>query len=645
MSWCKCGNHGPKAYAEARAENACHICWIQKWHPHAMPPLTREKLSLVVNGKPVPRINHPCVFRSAEPTKMETCKTCRGHVELKVFGCSKHGECTLARSQLSKPNCNDCKDYERIEDHVFCRDSSSQVALRALRGPKHKLPADFHSWNNTAEAFREMLRDWTKNPESPPEFPVPRGITICAGGWRFFPSAYVGIRLLRHHGCKLPIQVWYLDGEYDYRMGELTDPFDVEWVNGSEVSRQKGCRCSGGWELKALAALYSPFREVIALDADSYPMGDPSVILDHPKFNGAFFTPDFHPLRTEQWERFGLRTRKEGTESGQFAVDKSRRWDCLWLAHKLCDHSDYVFRHIYGDKDTFTIAWRLMGQEISRPPVREKMHRCAIMQADLDGKPFFVHRVNDKFKWAEVDGKPVHMGFTSHQQGNSNRYYSSLPFESECHRFSEEGRNLLGPKNTKISVLTAWDNHAAGLEFLLPNKKKYCDLHGYQFLAEKRDSGGYWIKVELIPGFLKDCHWLLWLDMDTVITNLPLKIQTIVDALPGDCDIVASRDRCGINVGVMLMRNTRFTHSVLSRAMAVRGKYGEGQTAEQSAIGDILNGEPKNKWRLSPELASHPSEPGNAWKPGDYVIHAFAGDTNWKAGALRDHFLRESGPS
>ena len=37
-----------------------------------------------------------------------------------------------------------------------------------------------------------------------------RGIVICGGGAKYFPCVYVLVRLLRHLGCQLPIEVWHL---------------------------------------------------------------------------------------------------------------------------------------------------------------------------------------------------------------------------------------------------------------------------------------------------------------------------------------------------------------------------------------------------------------------------------------------------
>ena len=36
---------------------------------------------------------------------------------------------------------------------------------------------------------------------------------ICGGGLRYFPCAWVCINMLRHVGCRLPIEFWYQGNE------------------------------------------------------------------------------------------------------------------------------------------------------------------------------------------------------------------------------------------------------------------------------------------------------------------------------------------------------------------------------------------------------------------------------------------------
>ena len=104
-----------------------------------------------------------------------------------VFTCVAHGLCMPdgVEKKLSDKvrACAQCDDY-------LSRDpfgpNSAQMAQRV-------------------EAFLAELAEY------PTHGYEGRGVVIAGGGDKYFASLYVTIRALRHVGCQLPIQVWYLD--------------------------------------------------------------------------------------------------------------------------------------------------------------------------------------------------------------------------------------------------------------------------------------------------------------------------------------------------------------------------------------------------------------------------------------------------
>jgi len=64
------------------------------------------------------------------------------------------------------------------------------------------------------------LRRFLETVENYPARYSGRGIVIPAGRLRYFPGAWVGIRLLRDLGCDLPIQICYL-GECEFRWSSI----------------------------------------------------------------------------------------------------------------------------------------------------------------------------------------------------------------------------------------------------------------------------------------------------------------------------------------------------------------------------------------------------------------------------------------
>jgi hypothetical protein len=233
-----------------------------------------------------------------------------------------------------------------------------------------------------------------------------RGIVTCAGGARYFPCAWVCIHRLRASGCQLPIQMWHLGPEeIDERMRELVRPLGVECVDALEVRREHPVRVLNGWELKPFSILHSRFEEVLFLDADNVPLVDPGFLFEAPEYRGtgAIFWPDAERLGPEHriWGICRVPYRDEAEiESGQIVVDKRRCWRALQLTMHLNEHSDFYYRHIHGDKETFHMAWRMLGQEYSMVPAPMSRLRGVMCQHDFTGRRIFQHRL---IKWDRRD--------------------------------------------------------------------------------------------------------------------------------------------------------------------------------------------------------------------------------------------------
>jgi hypothetical protein len=249
----------------------------------------------------------------------------------------------------------------------------------------------------------------------PPPYPADsfagRGIVICAGGARLFTCAWVAIGILRRVlGCRLPIQVWHLGpAEIGPPMRALLESFEVEVIDALQVAERHPLRIVGGWELKPYAIVHSRFREVFLLDADNVALIDPAILFELPEYAacGAIFWPDVVRLRPDNpiWEICGVAFRGTASfESGQLLVDKQRCWQALQLALHMNQHSDFFYQHLYGDKDTFLMAWLRLGQAYAMPP-HPPIHRHGVLnQRDFGGRTIFQHR--NEAKWSYGKGNP-----------------------------------------------------------------------------------------------------------------------------------------------------------------------------------------------------------------------------------------------
>ncbi len=291
------------------------------------------------------------------------------------------------------------------------------------------------AWQEVPDVVEAYRRVASKYVASPPPYPdgrfEGRGVVICGGGKKYLPSAWVAIRMLRHLGCELPIQLWHLGpGEVDPRIASVVRSLGVETVDAEEVRREHPCRILNGWELKCYAILHSPFREVLLLDADNHPVVAPTYLFDAPEYRkaGAIFWPDYNRLEPSRmaWEAFDVPYRDEPEfETGQVVVDKRACWSALQLTMHFNEHSDYYYHHVWGDKETFHLAFRRVGTPYAMPDRGIDSLDGCMCQHDFEGRRVFQHRNMDKWK---IDG--------------SNRSIFGFLDEDLCRRFVAELRAL-----------------------------------------------------------------------------------------------------------------------------------------------------------------------------------------------------------
>ena len=92
-----------------KAEHWWKVCcrsptMFQAWEKGRGPGQSKARQSSTTNRR------ERCICRG-EVLGLEECRTCKGLVQLKVFTCAMHGECTLARQTEGAACCAVCSDY------------------------------------------------------------------------------------------------------------------------------------------------------------------------------------------------------------------------------------------------------------------------------------------------------------------------------------------------------------------------------------------------------------------------------------------------------------------------------------------------------------------------------------------------------
>ncbi|KAJ1475257.1 mannosyltransferase putative-domain-containing protein, partial [Baffinella frigidus] len=128
--------------------------------------------------------------------------------------------------------------------------------------------------------------------------------------------------------------------------------------------------------VKVLAVYHASFTQLLWLDADSVPARDPSWVFASGEFTrtGSIFWQDWstdpHWLSAEFMHAYGLEMRvgDRELEAGQFALDKIRCWVPLNVALYLNLNFRHFYRRMYGDKDTWRLAFRLSRHPLGLAP-------------------------------------------------------------------------------------------------------------------------------------------------------------------------------------------------------------------------------------------------------------------------------------
>lgn len=106
----------------------------------------------------------------------------------------------------------------------------------------------------------------------------------------------------------------------------------------------------------------------------------------------------------------------------------------------------------------------------------------------------------------------------------------------------------------------------------LKNKQAYAELHGYGFYLSHpedidRSRPAPWRKVLDIKKLLKSYEYVMYVDLDTVILNENIKLESIIYANEKtmNADFIMTKDPHGPNSGVFFARRSEWTMSFLDQ--------------------------------------------------------------------------------
>lgn len=203
----------------------------------------------------------------------------------------------------------------------------------------------------------------------------------------------------------------------------------------------------------------------------------------------------------------------------------------------------------------------------------------------------------------------------------------------------------------KICVFSPFSNLAELAAITVPNKQKYCARHGYYFVTgplggtgcNEAEMYGFKRRMPLVIDMLKtDTYdWIWVVGVDVLITNLAVKLESIVD---DDFGMVVGVEPNGVGMDSYLVRKQKGGLEFLELVASFRNKP-VGPAHEQSTIEFLCKQHPEylkvlklipqrklNAYRYStlhqyafihPGFLTGIDLLGNSgeWQPGDFVLH------------------------
>ena len=273
-----------------------------------------------------------------------------------------------------------------------------------------------------------------------------------------FPAAWVLFCELKRLGVSLPVEAFHRKDELSPKNAALLQSLGLDLRLRLLADPVKN------YAIKPCSIWRASFREVLWLDCDSYPIRDPSFLFDDPEYRakGSLFWRDvggtdravlWH-ASSEIWPLFNVPVNDaEEFETGQMLIDKERCWAELGLTMHF---NELPYRSaVWGDKDTFRLAWQnLAAARKKAPPAADYLRDSArVPYGFMPFGPFHMGRANFKHKWGggtvmvqrDRDGAALfnHRNFEKFTLGD-NPFNADIANEAIYHQHIATLRSLLG---------------------------------------------------------------------------------------------------------------------------------------------------------------------------------------------------------
>ncbi|MBE9069695.1 hypothetical protein IQ260_23905, partial [Leptolyngbya cf. ectocarpi LEGE 11479] len=171
---------------------------------------------------------------------------------------------------------------------------------------------EYDTYDINAENAADLFAQQVEAPAPPLGDFSGKGFIVCAGG-PYLESAYVVVRLLRHYGATLPIEIWHAgEDEVPAWARPAFIEHDATFHDIMDYCQNRPLKQMRGFPIKTAAILKTRLREVMLIDADCFPVCNLEFLFESQEYkdNKAVFFPDYqrHILLPDRpvWDYVGM---------------------------------------------------------------------------------------------------------------------------------------------------------------------------------------------------------------------------------------------------------------------------------------------------------------------------------------------------
>ncbi|TGO37710.1 hypothetical protein BHYA_0091g00310 [Botrytis hyacinthi] len=354
---------------------------------------------------------------------------------------------------------------------------------------------------------------------------------ITVGGGSYTPALLVSIRMLRKTNCTLPIEV-FIPTHEDY------DPYSCS------ILASLNARCIflpsfqnatiERYQYKSLAFLFSTFESVLFLDADNFPLVDPTPWFSAPVFQekGMITWPDFwantasplfYTLANQSIP--AIQSQHASSEAGSILISRNLHSQTLLLAfyYNLFGPGFYYEMLAQkgiggeGDKETWVAAANVLKKDYWQ--VRERNHALVSVEQVEKEEEDEEGNWRKTGEWVRVGEENLDEVVAMVQFDFIADYEASFPPPPPSSSSSSWKLDLKSKKDSKVSeveikdveIPTLRNNPDAKIVFLHANRIKLHPAEVLERLDDFHGRGRMWgAKEKTIQRFGRDLEAEIW---------------------------------------------------------------------------------------------------------------------------------------